>query len=90
MGSSNVHSPLSDTNLVTGLPEDPVIHRVFQHPTPTPKELEQDFHNVLAVAGHERANGRVAGTEWFQTNLALLGALADALGRTTTHVSDGV
>lgn len=72
----------------TGLPEDPVIYRVYQHPVKSPRELETDFHNVLIAAGHDRSEGRAAGTEWFQTNLDLLDALADALGCTTPHINE--
>ena len=65
---------------ITGLPEDPWIARVYRHPTLTPLELEQTFHDLLLAAGHVRAPGKRAGIDWFATNTIFLDAIAKALG----------
>ena len=64
----------------TGLPEDPVILRVYSHPTRTPMEIETEFHKLLISAGHYRAVGDQTGRDWFATNLDFLNAVASALG----------
>lgn len=64
----------------TGLPEDPVILRVYSHPTRTPKEIETEFHKLLISAGHYRAIGDQTGRDWFATNLDFLNAIASSLG----------
>lgn len=63
----------------TGLPEDPYIARVYRHPELTPKELEDQFHNLLDAAGHGRSDAKHSGKEWFTTNLEFLDAIATAL-----------
>lgn len=68
----------------TGLPEDPWIARVYRHETRTPREVESEFHNLLAAAGHVRAAGKHSGREWYATNLDFLDAVADALGCKTS------
>lgn len=67
----------------TGLPEDPLIARVYWHDERTPKELETTFHRLLAAAGHGRSSGRHAGRDWFTTNLEFLDSIANALGCST-------
>lgn len=64
----------------TGLPEDPWIARVYRHREREPKNLEMEFHNLLAAAGHSRAAGRHSGRDWYATNLEFLDAVAAALG----------
>jgi hypothetical protein len=64
----------------TGLPEDPWIARVYRHETRTPREVESEFHNLLAAAGHVRAAGKHSGREWYATNLEFLDAIGSALG----------
>jgi len=68
----------------TGLPEDPWIARVHRHETRTPREVESEFHNLLAAAGHLTAAGKHSGREWCATNLDFLDAVADALGCKTS------
>ena len=67
-------------NAQTGLPEDPVILRVYTHPIRTPKEIETEFHKLLISAGHYRAIGDQTGRDWFATNLDFLNAIASSLG----------
>ena len=64
----------------TGLPEDPLILRVYTHPIRTPKEIETEFHKLLISAGHYRAIGDQTGRDWFATNLDFLNAIASSLG----------
>ncbi len=67
---------------LTGLPEDPLLLRVYQHPTRDPKQLEHDFHVLLDSAGHTRSPSRTGGREWFETSIDFLDAVASVLGLT--------
>jgi len=64
----------------TGLPEDPVIARVYRHAVRSPREIEADFRRLLEAAGHSRAPGRHAGVEWYATNLGFVDVIAAVLG----------
>ncbi len=71
----------------TGLPEDPLLKRVYQPKETTPSDLEttlsdleKKFHDGLDAAGHSRSEGKMAGTEWFATNLDCLDGIALLLG----------
>ena len=64
----------------TGLPEDPIILRVYHHHERTPGELETAFHRLLFAAGHGPSTGRHTGKEWFATNLDFLDAIAATFG----------
>jgi hypothetical protein len=64
----------------TGLPEDPFLVRVYQHPNRGPREIESQFHRLLDAAGHSRSGAHHAGREWYATNLEFLDAVALALG----------
>lgn len=73
----------------TGLPEDPLIARVYWHDQRTPKELESAFHLLLEAAGHGRSSGLHAGRDWFTTNLNFLDSIGAALGCTIAQGDDG-
>ena len=64
----------------TGLPEDPWLARVYQHPTTAINELERKFHRLLQSTGHAQTTGRYSGKEWYVTNLEALDAFAEELG----------
>ena len=64
----------------TGLPEDPILVRVYQHPEKSPRDIEQKFHLLLDAAGHSRAGGQNSGKDWFATNLEFLDSIARAIG----------
>jgi hypothetical protein len=70
----------------TGLPEDPFLARVYQHPEKTPKDLEAQFHRLLDAAGHSRSGGQHSGRDWYATNLEFLDAIGAALGCVITAV----
>lgn len=63
----------------TAVPEDPWILRVYQHPTRDPRDIERCFHKLLEAADHSRADTKTGGTEWFETHLTFLDAIAEAL-----------
>jgi T5orf172 domain len=63
----------------TGLPEDPVLLRVYQGEK-VDMTTEQAFHKALVSFGHRRQNGQESGREWFLTDLAALDALASITG----------
>lgn len=71
---------IGEQGRATGLPEDPWLLRVYRSATKTPAELEQEFHRLLAAAGHAKSPGRNTGREWFATNLEFLDTIARALG----------
>ena len=64
-----------------GMPEDPLLLRVYRSPTATPRDLERDFHKLLRAADHVRDTKTTAGgTEWFETSTEFLDAIAQVLG----------
>ena len=73
---------------VTGLPEDPLILRVYQTKEDRIDVVERDLHRLLIAAGHSRTEGKTAGMEWFATNLEYLDTVAKALGCTIVSGSD--
>jgi len=65
-----------------GMPEDPVILRVYRSETLTPQQAEQRIHRFLDSIGVERSSSTnvQGGKEWFSTSLLMLDALATAIG----------
>lgn len=65
-----------------GIPEDPVILRVYRHRSEEPWTLEKRFHRLLWAAGHVHpdAERRIGGKEWFATTEDFLDAIAEELG----------
>lgn len=61
----------------TGMPEDPLLLRVYK--THDPQGLEKTFHTLLDAAEHDRALGAAVGTEWFVTTIEFCDAVAVAL-----------
>lgn len=68
----------------TGIPEDPLLLRVYQHPSKEPREVEKEFHLLLNAADHTRSETKTGGKEWFETSLEFLDAIAEVLGLTVT------
>lgn len=62
----------------TGMPEDPLLLRVYE--TPDPTATEKAFHMLLDAAEHQRSMGAAVGTEWFATTVDYCDAVATALG----------
>jgi hypothetical protein len=71
----------------TSVPEDPLLLRVYQHPTMDPRIAEKTFHRLLVAAEHTRGDTRTGGTEWFETSVDLLDTIAGVLGM-TVHQAD--
>jgi hypothetical protein len=73
----------------TGMPEDPLLLRVYK--TDDPTAAEKDFHMLLDAAEHQRSVGTAVGKEWFVTTVEYCDAVATALkltvlkGRTTRY-----
>lgn len=65
----------------TGMPEDPVLLRVYE--TDDPTTVEHHFHVLLDAAEHQRSQGVAVGTEWFVTTIDFCDAVASVLGMTT-------
>jgi hypothetical protein len=61
----------------TGMPEDPLLLRVYT--TEDPTATEKSFHMLLDAAEHQRSVGTAVGTEWFVTTLDYCDAVATAL-----------
>ncbi|MEJ5946541.1 GIY-YIG nuclease family protein [Pseudokineococcus basanitobsidens] len=69
----------------TGMPEDPVLLRVYE--TDDPATVEHHFHVLLDAAEHQRSQGVAVGTEWFVTTIDFCDAVAEVLGLPTLKAS---
>ncbi|MCK0114011.1 GIY-YIG nuclease family protein [Ornithinimicrobium sp. F0845] len=61
----------------TGMPEDPLLLRVYT--TEDPVSVEKTYHMMLDAAGHDRSIGAAVGKEWFVTTLEFCDAIASVL-----------
>jgi len=61
----------------TGMPEDPLLLRVYK--TDDPPATEKIFHMLLDAAEHHRTVGTAVGKEWFITTVDYCDAVATAL-----------
>ena len=61
----------------TGMPEDPLLLRVFE--TDDPNATERAFHMLLDAAQHHRSTGTAVGQEWFSSTLEFCDAVATVL-----------
>lgn len=61
----------------TGMPEDPLLLRVYK--TEDPVATDKTFHMLLDAAEHERSLGTAVGTEWFVTTIEYCDTVAIAL-----------
>jgi hypothetical protein len=61
----------------TGMPEDPLLLRVYKAVNSI--EAEWSFHRLLDAAEHERSFGAAVGKEWFSTTLEYCDAIATVL-----------
>lgn len=61
----------------TGMPEDPLLLRVYA--TDDPVAAEKTFHMLLDAAEHERSLGTAVGVEWFVTTIEYCDTVATAL-----------
>ena len=86
MTTKDAHVRVRQQARQTGLPEDPLLLRVFQHPTRDPRDLEKDFHDLLDAADHGRTNTKTGGREWFETSVEFLDMIARKLGMTVRTV----
>lgn len=68
---------------VTGLPEPPVLLRVFTCGDRPMAEVEATMHRLLGAFDHNPNRLRGAGKEWFLTSLQALDELASVLELTT-------
>lgn len=74
-------------NQSTGMPEAPVLLRVYVHKLLSPIKVEEKFHRALLAAGHEsvrtldeKLSKKHGAKEWFATRLEFLDAIAELLG----------
>ena len=74
-------------NQSTGMPEAPVLLRVYLHKTLLPIEVEKNFRKALLAAGHERVRtldkklaSKRGAKEWFATRLEFLDQVGELLG----------
>ena len=72
---------------VTGLPEPPVLLRVFTCGDRPMTEVETTMHRLLRAFDHNPNRQRGAGKEWFLTSLQALDELASVLELTTEFKS---
>lgn len=70
----------------TGMPELPVLLRVYRSQDHDPAELERKYHQLLDAADHPRGP---AGKEWFATRLDFLDTIAQVLGLDTILGAEG-
>ncbi|MHB1786044.1 MAG: GIY-YIG nuclease family protein [Acidimicrobiales bacterium] len=86
MTTKDAHVRVRQQARHTGLPEDPLLLRVYQHPTRDPRDLEKDFHDLLDAADHGRTDTKIGGREWFETSVEFLDMVAKKLGMTVRAV----
>lgn len=73
----------------SGMPEDPLLLRVYRSTTVPPRDLERLFHRLLRAADHDRDSGTSAGgVEWFETSTEFLDTIADVLGLEVLDLGD--
>lgn len=73
---------------VTGLPEPPVILRVFTCADRPLTQVETTMHRLLGAFDHNPNRQRGAGKEWFLTSLQALDELASVLELTREFASE--
>jgi hypothetical protein len=71
----------------TGMPEAPLLLRVYLHKTLPPIEVEKKFRKALLAAGHESVRtldkklaNKSGAREWFATSLEFLDQIGELLG----------
>lgn len=71
----------------TGMPQAPVLLRVYIHKKLSPVELEKKFRKALLAAGHEsvrtldkKLSSKHGAKEWFATRLEFLDQVGELLG----------
>lgn len=72
---------------LTGMPEDPLLLRVYC--AADPADVERSFHMLLDAAEHERSVGTAVGSEWFSTTIEYCDTIATVLGLTVVKGSSG-
>jgi hypothetical protein len=72
----------------TALPEDPVLLRIYPTLDADSLAREQQFHNLLEAADHDRSRARTGGTEWFLTSLRFLDTVAETVGLEKREIYD--
>jgi hypothetical protein len=71
----------------TGLPEDPILVRVYSSATIPLDDAEKIFHQLLSAAGHGQSSGKYSGKEWFATNVEFLDEIANSHNFEITSIS---
>lgn len=71
-----------------GLPEDPLLLRVYQSQTLEPAAAEKRFHRLLRAADHSREDANAGGKEWFETSIEFLDTIADTLDMEILEAND--
>lgn len=74
-------------NQSTGMPEAPVLLRVYVHKTLSPIKVEKKFRRALLAAGHEnvrtldqKLSKKHGAREWFATRLEFLDQVGELMG----------
>ena len=87
MSSGDVHQRIQQ-QVNTGLPEPPMLLRVYECDADEAADMESIFHRILSAFDHDPLRHRGAGKEWFMTSLVALDELADVLGLNTVDYYD--
>ncbi len=78
---------ISEQQRQTGLPEDPILVRVYSSATIPLDDAEKIFHRLLSAAGHGQSSGKYSGKEWFATNVEFLDEIANSHNFEITSIS---
>lgn len=73
----------------TGLPEDPLLLRVYQSDERDPRDLEKAFHRLVSAADHVCGETTTGGKEWFETSVEFLDTIAATLNLHTLQAEAG-
>lgn len=77
--TGSVETRILGTHRATGLPEDPLIRRIYFSSSLDPQTMESKFHMMLK-ASELQTDARYGGEEWFATTEGQLDAIAELLG----------
>lgn len=77
--TGNFENRIIGSHRKTGLPEDPVVRRIYFSASIDPRTMENKFHKMLKASGLQ-TDARYGGEEWFATTEDQLDAIAELLG----------
>lgn len=86
--SGEAWSRVRQQTRTTGLPEEPLLLRVYV--SDDPMAAEAKFHRLLDAAEHDRSQGKSVGREWFATTIEYLDTIAEVLGLEVKSASDPI